>query len=301
MQKVKTFFHVFSNSLFPQESYYHKILHTKFSFSFTYFISLFLIIHVLFSLLFFRHKFLLSETTLDQIKHNLLYSLNQYPKDLTISIKNGQLSTNYNKPYIFWFSHEKVLLPLVVVDQYGEPHKITQYESLALLTSRHLTFNTQKGIRIYPLPYKNITIDKMMINGIKTALLTTHSFIPFILWGHRILLFIILPLFFLVGTFILLLLISLSLYMLATALCAGSKLSYNKCLQISLHATTFPLLAIYVFIALVPKQVLFKPYLINIGMYHMPGKIFAWFVILTFIFVFLSLYEAHTKSLKHRR
>ena len=97
MQKVKTFFHAFSNSLLPQADYYHKLLKTPFSFSRKYFLSLIFIANLLFMVLLIVR---LQSSGYLLLKDSLPQSLDQYPKSLSITVEDGTLRTNSEKDWI---------------------------------------------------------------------------------------------------------------------------------------------------------------------------------------------------------
>lgn len=266
-QKVKTFFHVFKSSLIPQAHYYKKILHTKLSFSIRYFISLIILINLLFYFLFIV---LHNPQKINFMKQSLITALNNFPEDLKIHINKGVLMTTYDRPYFFWINdqeNDKVLF--AVVDQSATPEKILEYNSYFLLTSKNLVINQKKvpfKTSVITLDSLTMTIDKGWASNMANTLNT-----PIRGLGLYLLLFVLVisPFLAIFFNLAILFLAAISIYLLFVTV--HEKHSFRKTFQVVLHAATMPLILLYVLglFSLEPKHAL--PYLILVVIFGLCG------------------------------
>ncbi len=79
-------------------------------------------------------------------------SIHTTSPDLTITIRKGFMKTNYNRPYFWWVTFDGQKKLAFVVDDSASSSKITQYQSLALLTPSELVIRTpQNSFISFPL------------------------------------------------------------------------------------------------------------------------------------------------------
>lgn len=275
MKKIKAFFHVLINSLFPLEHYYKKIVKTRFLFSLKYFFALILVLNfILISTFIFRN--LLLNNNLVEFKTNLIKSLNNYPSDLIITIKNNRLTTNFDRPYIFWLNYKKIPHPLIVIDERATEEKIYHFDSTTILVnSNGLIRRTGNGLRYYPFKLKNdLTIDKQRIENLKNLILRFFVFfqllIPFIL----VLLFIVLVVFFSLTKMFYLTIISFVGFWVTKVF--HIKTGYKKVFQISLHSNTIPIICEFTILILAWR-----------------ARFFLWYLLLTLVFFAAAFYETY--------
>ena len=124
MKKVKSFLNIFGRSLFPTDQYYKKILKTRLNISIKYFFFLLIFFNFIFSLSLlvrFSPKKILNTLNLFTL------TLQKYPDDLIISIKDGSTFTNYNHPYFLWMDYQDKKKLLFVVDETASTEKIKIY------------------------------------------------------------------------------------------------------------------------------------------------------------------------------
>src|SRR3989344_520307 len=251
MRKVKTFVHVFINSLFPLAWYYKKILKTRFSFSLKYLITLIVILHILFGAIFFI-KYSVINQSLPQLNKNLFDMLSNYPSDLIIRIKNSQLTTNYDHPYIMWFNSKKFPTPVLAIDSFAQPEKINEYRSYVLIHDNAITIRNPNNGRIksYPLPSQNeYIINKNRVNQMQNVLLDTFAirFTSIIIAGY-IGILILLLIVFIIVKLLYLLLFSVIIFFIMRTILKNTDIHYKKIVQISFHASTLPLIFEYLVI-----------------------------------------------------
>jgi len=289
-QKVKTFFHVFKNSLIPNSSYYKKVVKTHFSFSLKYFIILILILN-LFLTFFFLSKFRLSRTKI--FLNRIIKELQNYPPSLVIKINNGSLSSTLEYPYFFWGGYQNKRLWLVI-DESATPNNIIKYNSYFLLTKKNfvkkLSF-IKKSYQVMPLTkIGSLTISNNEIRKI-------INFFSFIEKNLLIIYLFSLPLFFIFTSslsfivgLIYLLIISFIVYQIFHYF-FHRRIHFKKILQIGFHSITTPLFLDYLFF-IKPPQISFS----------LPFKIILpfpiAFLILLLVFVFCAVYETYHNDQK---
>ena len=280
--------HILKQSFFPSFPYYKRIIRLPFNLSLKYFLSLFFILNIILI------SFFIWKNNPKRIKQ-FLYSLNQtlekFPDDYTIYIKNGSLIASYDRPKFFWLDYLGKKELLLVVDESATPEKINMYDSLSLLTSKELVINfnlTKRSNKLYVLPLKNfgeITINKneaFLVS--KTLNLLIKLFIPlYIIIALITAMAIIFSLFLIIAIYLFL---SSFFVFIIFKLFFKRKLSFHKTFQIGMHAVTFPLILNY-FLVIVPKinlPLTFKP----------PFFLFplAYFILIL-IFTFAGNYFAH--------
>lgn len=293
MKKVKAFLHIFLNSLIPNPSYYRKILNTRFFFSFKYFF--FLIVLLSFMLI----VNLLNKYSPSKIVHwlnQINKTIDQFPSDLNIFINNGLLITSYNRPYFVWVKDNKNKIRLMlVIDESGSFEKITQYQSMALLTKTDLFIKQNNQVKKIPLTsFGKITINKEGLKILKEKISFINKLVYPLYFGILILAVILIPLLSLMINMIYVFFASLIAFFLLK-LKPEKKYHFKKVFQISLHAATLPLLIDY-FAFNLPISKLMKT-----NFYIKPPPFPLVFVFLLAVFVFIGAYEAYYYNHNHNK
>lgn len=283
MQKVKTFFHIFSNSLLPQAPYYHKLLRTKASYSLKYFLSLIYIVNLIFAVLVVAR---LNYAGFFDLKNSVLTSLSQYPKELTIMVRDGKMRSTYDRPYFFWTDIAGSKRLIAVVDETAAPSKVREYKALALFTRQSIVFPKGDGVKEVPYGKKSITVNEVYVKDLLSRVTTVFAIALPLIFVISIL---IAPLFFFILYVLYLVLLSGVSYLFFHAI--ARKVQYGKTFQLALHAFTLPVIVDY-------GLCLFKP--------EIAGSFFIYimFFILSLIFVLSGTYEAYldplTRTPRHR-
>ncbi len=273
-RQTKTFLHVLRHSLVPYDNYYGIVLHkTKFSFSLKYFFTLSALLVLfemvaLFTGVSHAYPFFTSQSGLSAI-------IEQIPEDLVLTLQQGKLLTNSDRPVIVFNPDIAAAGTLLVIDTKADKNKVYEYNARYLLTESELITNMD-GQRM-SFEYRNKHFLKNSLS-ISIGEIARHS--SKIIWTVFFLLMIMLPLLVSAARFILLCLISVIVYVLSMRIIHG--LNMSKVLQISFHAATAPLII----------QTL-------TSMAGLPVPLsFWWFNIMITIFLFASLYEAYVLSSK---
>lgn len=300
MKKVKTFFHIFINSLFPLEGYYKKLLKTRFAFSLKYILTLIVILHIFFATIFFIKYSVINES-LPQLNKNLFTMLSNYPSDLIIRIKNSQLTMNYDHPYIMWFNSRKFPTPVLAVDSFAQPEKINEYNSYILLHDNAITIRNPSNGRIksYPLPANNeYVITKNRINQMQNALFDTFAIrLTTVIVAGYIGINILLLISFIVIKILYLLLFSLILFFIIRGVLKKTHIRYKKIVQISFHASTLPLIFEYLVIT---SKIQFS--LEKGGFFISPFGLLIWLISIVYgAFIIAGIYETYHKENTHHR
>lgn len=285
---VKTFFHTFIKSLFPNPGYYSKIIRSPFPSSFKYFLTFLLVLNV--SLIFFiAVKY--NPNKVNLFLSSLSASLDRYPNDLIISVHKGRLITNYNRPYLLWLDKQTEKNLLLVIDETATPNKIKLYGTSALLTSREVVVSeTQTGnASVFPLQYlDDQKITKQQMNSFVQLINKINAFFPILFILGLLILVILIPLASFIVTFVYLFLASIIVFFVFK-LFLQKHFHFRRIFQISLHAVTFPLLLDYSFMMVRPTINNGPSFLMAIKQIPFPML----FLIILAVFVAVGVYEAH--------
>lgn len=238
-KKITTFVHVFVNSLLPLDSYYRKLKNVRFTFSLKYFLTIMLIISFL-SVLSPAVSFIFRNPPW-HLAGAISNSLKDFPSDLVITIRQGNLITNYDRPYILWLQNGEVPTPLLVIDEFSTASKQEQYSSPILLTGSSIALNFQNTTQVIPIDKTlNLSFSKKNAQELDRAFSRLKIIIiftiPFLLLAIGVLYF------FLTATIALVLLSILSAVVFVIARLKIVDLKYSKVYQISLHSATLPLI-----------------------------------------------------------
>lgn len=285
-KKIKAFFHIFLNSLFPNHNYYNKIKQVNLFFSIKYFLSLILIGCFLVILIFTFNNFIFRDS-LGSLRRAIIDNLENFPEDLVITIKNNKLKTNYDRPYIFWLKNEKIVHPLIIFDERANEESLNQYNHGSFLITENKVVMKRNG-KIYSLPLKadDIVIDKNNITFLKEIvdknIQRFYYILPLIIFFS----FIFLSGFFFFRSLFLLFLLSSFFYFVLRI--KKKAVRYSNVLQIGLHSNTTPLIYELLIFIIVWK---YK---------FLPG-----YFILSLIFLIAAVYEVyfsthHQSHLRHQ-
>ncbi len=285
-RKVKTFFHVFQGSLFPQPAYYHKITKASILFSFKYFIVLIFTLNFLFAS-FFAVKY--NPFRVKKFLHSVTAEIASLPEELTVNINDGNLFTNYNHPYFFWLGNNGSKSLLLVVDENAGAEKINIYNTYILVTGREISFkNNLKSDDFKTVPLKSVgkhIFFKKDFEKTANILTTINKFLYFFYLLAIPLLFIFLPLLSFLITLFYLTIISLIVYLFFKTY-YHKRIHFKKTLQLAFHAVTLPLIIVYllnIFQPTISTNIKFK--------FFIPPPVA--FLIVLLIFVFAAVYEAY--------
>ncbi len=246
MSKVNTFFHVYINSLLPQEPYYKKLTKTKFRFSLVYFIALSYASFYIFGILFLAKTGLFYE--MRSRVAAVSQSFSTFPSDLTISVHEGHATSTYARPYFMWMDLHGNKDLLFVFDE-SDTSTAKESGSLIYMNSHSFTINRGNEQRTIELPAdRDFTINKDVLTSVAHAvsIISNLSIIAIVLVG-----LVLMPIGVTLITLFYAFVVSMVTFLLWT-LFHGSKpvpgLGFQKTLQFSFHAVGFPLLAMYLLI-----------------------------------------------------
>ncbi len=160
------------------------------------------------------------------------------PEDLTVTIKNGRVTTNVTEPYYVTIRKENVenlfgfanidtksvsKIRILTIDTKGRAEDFEQYQSLALLTETSLVYYDDEKINIYSLrDMEDFTFNKKMVEKLLAEINPDNTI------GNLILIFLyISPLFIFLGIFIFqflsFILLTISVYIMARIYQTGAK------------------------------------------------------------------------------
>ncbi|MCX7880898.1 MAG: DUF1189 family protein [Patescibacteria group bacterium] len=249
MKKVKSFLFVLRNSFFLNRSFYKKISHYRFNFSFKYIISLILLLNFIF-LSFWIWR--ISPNKINKISQSFINALKNYPDDLIIFIENNHIFSTYNQPYFSWWDYQNQKKLLFVVDENAEPQKIKIYNSLFLLTSKNLVIKSNNNqLVVLPLTYLSRFFNKKINKeNVQYLIINLHQ-----LNNSLVLIFFIIIVFWIFFSFLanfFYLILATFINIILYKLFFKKKLGFKKTLQVGFHAITFSLVLIYLFLIFSP-------------------------------------------------
>lgn len=285
MKKVKTFLHIFANSLLPNRAYYQKILKAPFSFSLKYFLALILALNFIF-VIFLSVK--LNPWKVNQVFNDLINSLEQFPENLSITIKNGYLMTNHYKPYFLWFDHQTSKRLLLVVDETASPKKIQEYNSDILVTSREVIVrNPQNTFEQKMIKLASLNIDSINKATARNAQLSIATIRRFFLFTYPLLLFLAFIVLVITSflTTLLYLIVACSVVYLVYLFFLRKKgrPKFSQVLHTSFHSITTPIVLNYL-----------------LGMFYLGIPLLPlFFLLLITVFTLAGLYEGYTHQHHH--
>lgn len=150
MQKLKTFWHSFQNSLL-NPLYYQEIAKARYWFSFKYLFFLLVCLSLIRSVQLGTAYSLVRDKIPSYISIGKTELLKLYPKELEIRISNGKLYTNVEEPYIVEIPAifgEDLGKHLLVIDTKGKADDYLEYNTLVLATRQAVVYpEKQQGSR----------------------------------------------------------------------------------------------------------------------------------------------------------
>lgn len=254
MNPFKTFFYSFTRSLF-EPKYYKDVAKVKFWFSFKYLWFLLLILSVV-KVVTLGGQYIKNRSQIQpEVNKLLIYADNFYPKDLKLQIKNGQLSTNVEEPYIFdleknqWQTGQKHFL---IIDTSGSIENYPQYNSYILATKNAVVYpsksnNNRVGetsVFYFRELKKDFTLDRKaydnLLNIIKPYTPKVNLFVDWIVLSLS-------PLFIIFGSFfwtggVMFGLLFLTFCIWIVNLIFKKQYSYGSLFKMGMHAITWPIL-----------------------------------------------------------
>ncbi len=285
--KVKTFFKVLRNSLFPNSYYYQKITKTRFNFSLKYFLAFVISLNLIYFIYLF-YKYSPNKTI--RFLTRIINQLNSYPKDLVIINDRQEVITSLTRPYFFWGGYENIRLWLVI-NESSQPQDILKFNSYVLITKNSLTIKPnfiKKNYYTFPLPQQNIKFDYSTASKLKNIFLGLKNNVYLYYIILTLPFYIIFNLASISIIFFYLLIISFITYLFFHYF-FKKRIHFRKVLQISFHASTFPLIIDYLFVISPPRFFVNLPLKFSISL---PTA----FLILLTIFVFGAVYEAYISN-----
>lgn len=263
MRKAKIFARTFWNSL-TKPSYYKDINDAKFSFSFKYLLSLFLLVSFIVGVSISARTLGFISQTPKFVESTKGFMVETYPKELTLTLKEGKITTNVKEPYFVDLAEDKKAAiesfkHFIAISTKGNPEDIKNLDSLFLLTADNLVVSEGSASGNYRVISLNNTLSKIP-NGVSmdktlfTSILDKFTpyvlkVLPRIIIGISLLILIFYPL--LRGTFGFIFqavfLLPASLVLFVGAKIAKRKLSFTKTYQMSLHGATIPVTLSFLF------------------------------------------------------
>ena len=244
LERMKNFFHNIQSSIYNPQ-FYAGLKGKPFSFSLKYFLSLMFFLSLIFGLFF-------SLFVLPEMKKNVTEFFavvqTQFPQELTITLKDGAISTNAEVPYLFPITEDlrslnqnKDLKNFLVIDTKNEfsLEKFESYQTTFLVTKNHLVAKSENGeVRITPLKgFPDYEITKASISSLSSRLL------PFVRYMTPIFILMVVTGIFVgtsLGYLAYLLIASILIFIVAKIM--KLDFSYGTSYQVGLHAITASLI-----------------------------------------------------------
>lgn len=180
-----------------------------------------------------------------------------YPKDLVVTVKDGEVSTNVKEPYVIDLPFA---LPvdgdnnpehLLVIDTKATAERFTAYKSVVVVGKNTVYYRDDKGYKFYPLTdMKGTTvINKTLYDEWAGKVLPYLNYVPQIVYGAGTVGLLLLPFVLSTGRMVeyLLALLVLTIFSLVIAKLLKKKLTYPILYRFGMHAITVPVLVTYFF------------------------------------------------------
>ena len=235
------------NSIYNPK-YYQELLNRPFSYSVKYFFKFSLVFSLLFVLIF--STFIFPKIN-RELKNFITESVNNYPDELEVSVKNGSVSTNVEEPYFIktpssWKGEQQEGVNnfenLIVIDTKSEPDvgNLEKYNTASLITEKYIVYEAEDGkITIQPLEkFPNMVINEKNVNSF------IERYSPYLkfIYIPLVFAFFIFAVFFLIFRLIYLFFAALFIWLIASI--KGVKINYSKAYQMGMHLMTLPLILI---------------------------------------------------------
>lgn len=241
MKKLQTFWYALRKT-FTSPSYYEDVIKAPFQFSLKFFLFYFFVLSLIITIF--------ASLALIPFNAALLKfptsAASAFPKELSVRIKNGTVTTNVKEPYFIPFENFRKLMGddtidktafkdfqnFIVIDTKANSADFKKYHTVALLTKNHISYIAKDSqIETQSLEdMKNMTINQEFVKKLGTQI---TSYLPFIYPLLVVLIFA--GSFFILSTIKLFYLLFGALLLLAIARIVSYPLSYKKAYQIGLH------------------------------------------------------------------
>lgn len=255
MKLIRTFFYSLKKSLI-EPKYYQDIKKTNFWFSFKYLLFLFFILTLINSL-FLGSKYLYNRPFIQpEVNKIYLEAKNLYPEELELKVRNGQLATNVQEPYVFNFDKTKPSkinqMNLLTIDTNGSIENYPEYNTYVLATKNAIVYPSksrnnqiaQTSVTYFRDFKRDFTINKKNYDNLFNKISPyAQRAVFFVDWAVIIflLLFLILgPILYTSST--LFGLIFLTFFAWLINLLFKKKYSYGQLFKMGIHASTWPIL-----------------------------------------------------------
>jgi hypothetical protein len=276
MKKVKHILTNFIHSIVPQDIYYPKLLHTQFQFSLKYYFAVILVFAIVFTGIVFCQ---FSPLKMISYKNSIVNSLSAFPEKVKITIKDGVLESNQDKPFFLWIYHNKQ--PLFMFMIHTKDMLSNSETPLPIVffgaDKVQISYRGNAIIRNYSNSW-NFTITKTRVQPFISSI---NIAFPLFMFFFYLFFLILVPLtFILCSTFLIFASSIIIFFLLRTFI---PHIHIKKCFQAGMHGTHIPLLIVILLFSLFPSA----------------SNIFIIAVALIFVFSLVSTYEMYSKEIVH--
>ncbi|MFA6081541.1 MAG: DUF1189 family protein [Patescibacteria group bacterium] len=251
MNPLKTFFYSFKRSLF-EPKYYQDVEKASFWFSFKYLWFL-LFIFTLIKTFTFVGLYLKSRPKVQpEVNKIMIYAENFYPKELKLDIKNGQLSTNVQEPYIFDLEKKIEQKHFLIIDTKGSIENYPSYNTYILATKNAVVYPSESknnkigetSVFYFRELKQNFTLDKKvydnLLNIFKPYAPRVSLFVDWIILSLSPFFLVFGSLFWTIGVMVIILFLTFFVWIINLIFKKGH--SYNTLYKMGMHAVTWPLI-----------------------------------------------------------
>ena len=241
MKKIATYQYVLWKSM-SSLTYYQDVVKTRFRFSFKFYWAFSMMLGILLSISILAGIF----PSINSFATNFSSKANQmYPKDLAVTVKNGEITTNVTEPF-------SIPLPadlqgnlsnqfkyILTIDSKAKTDDFRSLQSLILVTKNSLIFaDRDTSLRVIPLSeLGEFTLDRANFAAFVGKITPFIKWLPvFFILAVVFIFLILLPVVKLIGH------LGLSLILLILAKVMKIHLGFKKIYQIGLHALVLPTL-----------------------------------------------------------
>lgn len=278
MKKVKHILAVFLHFVIPQDIYYPKLLHTRLQFSLTYYLVIISCFAALFTGIVF-YQF--SPIRMASYKDSIVEALYSFPDAAEITMRNGILESNQNKPLFLWIYHNSQPFFIFMIHTKDNATKTQFPYPVVFLGSDKAQFSYWGKSMTYPYdPSWKYLVSKI---NLQSVISTINRSFPSFAFFFYFFLFLFVPLTFIVGSTVLLLIASLLVFALLYTFIPHIHL--KKCIQAGMHGTHVP------FFILILLTILFPTALSGIIITSS----------LVFVFSLVATYEMYSKEISHSK
>ena len=246
MKKVKHILAVFFHSFIPQDIYYPKLLHTRFSFSLKYYIVIVTFFACVFAGIVFSW---ISPVTMGAYKDSIVHSLLTFPDDVKITVQNGVMESNQDKPFFLWIYHDDNPLFVFMAHTRNMSTESLLPHPLFFMGPDSIKFSHNGKMVAYPYDSSlSLSITKERLIPVVKKINTLFPLFMIILY---VMIISIIPLLFVGGISLCILISSFLIYLLLRTFIPSIHL--KKCIQACMHGTHIPLIIALLLYALFPN------------------------------------------------